>query len=183
MRGYAEGAGMVDEAVRPVVLGEANHPIYDRLEDQVGWYDRKSQNAQRRYKILKLAQVIIAGLIPLASVIPIPEPAFKPATAVLGLLVLIIEAVQQLNQDQQNWIAYRSACEALKHEKYLYLASAGPYANADNRENRLALLADRIEGLISQEHAKWISAQQQAMARDRGSGSHPMPVDQDRTPS
>jgi hypothetical protein len=104
-------------------------------------------------------------------------------TAVLGLLVLIIEAVQQLNQDQQNWIAYRSACEALKHEKYLHLASAGPYTNADNRENRLSLLADRIEGLISQEHAKWISAQQQAMARDQGSGSHPMPADQDRTPS
>jgi len=93
-------------------------------------------------------------------------------TAVLGLLVLIIEAVQQLNQDQQNWIAYRSACEALKHEKFLHLACAGPYADAENREKRLALLADRIEGLISQEHAKWVSAQEQAMAR-RGTGSHP----------
>lgn len=172
---------MVDDAVRPMVLGEANHPIQDRLENQIGWYDRKSQNAQRRYKILKLAQIIIAGLIPLVSVFPFPEQRW--VTAVLGLLVLIIEAVQQLNQDQQNWIAYRSACEALKHEKYLHLASAGPYANADNRENRLALLADRIEGLISQEHAKWVSAQEQVMARDRGSGSHPMPVDQDRTPS
>src|SRR5215472_9780401 len=183
MRGYAEGAGMVDEAVRPVVLGEANHPIYDRLEDQIGWYDRKSQNAQRRYKILKLAQVIIAGLIPLASVIPIPEPAFKPATAVLGLLVLIIEAVQQLNQDQQNWTAYRSACEALKHEKYLHLASAGPYADAKNSEKRLALLADRIEGLISQEHAKWVSAQEQAMARSRGTQSHPIPPGGNKEPA
>ena len=164
---------MVDDAVRPMALSEAKNPTQDRLEDQIGWYDRKSQNAQRRYKILKLAQVILAGLIPLVSVFSIPEPYFKWVTAVLGLLVLIIEAVQQLNQDQQNWIAYRSACEALKHEKYLHLASAGPYANAENGEKRLALLADRIEGLISQEHAKWASAQEQAMARSRGTGSRP----------
>ncbi len=76
--------------------------------------------------------------------------------------------MQQLNQYQQNWIAYRSTCEALKHEKYLYLAEAGPYGNAENREKRIAVLADRIEGLISQEHAKWVSAQEQALARDRG---------------
>ena len=143
---------MVDDAISSMASGEAKDLIQDRLEDQIGWYDRKSQIAQRRYKILKVAQVIIAGLIPLASVFPIPRPQW--VTAVLGLLVLIIEAVQQLNQDQQNWIAYRSTCEALKHEKYLHLAPAGPYANAENWENQLALLTDRTEGLISQEHAK-----------------------------
>jgi hypothetical protein len=48
---------------------------------------------------------------------------------------------------------------ALRHEKYLFLAAAGPYAKS---EQPLPLLADRIEGLISQEHAKWLSAQEQA---------------------
>jgi hypothetical protein len=76
----------------------------------------------------------------------------------------MIEAVQQLNQDHQNWIAYRSTYEALKHEKYLYLAGSGPYLSTGN--NRLLLLADRIEGLISQEHAKWVSSQQENLARD-----------------
>jgi len=122
--------------------------------------------------------VIIAGLIPLASVFPIPEQQFKWITAILGLLVLIIEAVQQLNQDQQNWISYRSTCEALKHEKYLYLAAAGPYGNAENREKRTALLADRIEGLISQEHAKWVSAQEQALTRERTAVQRSRPVEE-----
>jgi hypothetical protein len=157
----------VDNELTPTVASEQKSPTIERVEDQIGWYDRKSQAAQRRYKTLKVAQVIIAGLIPLAAAFPIPEPQFKWITAILGLLVLIIEAVQQLNQDQQNWIAYRSTCEALKHERYLYLAGAGPYANA---EKRLVLLADRIEGLISQEHAKWVSAQEQALAGDRGMG-------------
>jgi hypothetical protein len=172
---------MAEDALRPTVAGEATHPTLHRLEDQIGWYDRKSQTAQRRYKILKLAQVIIAGLIPLLAVFPIPEPQSKWVTAILGLLVLIIEAVQQLNQDQQNWLAYRSTCEALKHEKYLHLASAGPYADAESNERRLALLADRIEGLISQEHAKWVSAQEQAMARSRRPESQP--AEGDRKPA
>jgi hypothetical protein len=150
----------------------AKHPTEDRLDDQIAWYDRKSQTAQKRYKTLKLAQVIIAGLIPLASALPIPETQFRWVTAALGLLVLTIEAIQQLNQDQQNWIAYRSTCEALKHEKYLYLAAAGPYGNADNPGKLTALLADRIEGLISQEHAKWVSAQEQTQA----SGKPPAPA-------
>ena len=168
----------MDDQVRSPAANERQHPTRERLEDQIGWYDEKSQTAQRRYKTLKLAQVIIAALIPLASVFPIPAVEFKWLVAILGLLVLIIEAIQQLNQDQQNWIAYRSTCEALKHEKYLYLAGAGPYSNAESAEKRLALLADRIEGLISQEHAKWVSAQEQAVARDRDAGRRTTPAEE-----
>jgi len=54
---------------------------------------------------------------------------------------------------------YRSTCEYLKHGKYLFLASAGPYRNA---ENPATLLAERIETLVSQEHAKWISVCEKA---------------------
>ena len=50
-----------------MIGNERQHPTQERLEDQIGWYDRRSQTAQRRYKALKLAQVIIAALIPLAS--------------------------------------------------------------------------------------------------------------------
>jgi hypothetical protein len=46
--------------------------------------------------------------------------------AILGLVVLIVEGLQQLNQCQNNWIGYRSTCQALRHEKYLFLGNAGP---------------------------------------------------------
>ena len=42
-------------------------------------------------------------------------------------------------------------------ECYLYLAAAGRYDGSD----RHAMLAERIEGLISQEHARWTESQQQ----------------------
>jgi hypothetical protein len=69
--------------------------------------------------------------------------------------------VQQLYQWQTNWVLYRSAAEALKHEKVLFLSSAGPYATVD----RPRLLAERSEGLISQEHAKWTQGREQADQR------------------
>lgn len=163
---------MIENQMTPAVAHEQKPATLERLEDAIGWYNRESQGAQKRYKILKVAQVVVAGLIPLGSAFPIPEAQFKWLTAVLGLLVLIIEAVQQLNQDQQNWIAYRSTCEALKHEKYLHLAGAGPYENGESAEKRVVLLADRVEALISQEHAKWVSTQEQAVARNSGT---PMP--------
>lgn len=171
---HAEGtrwrSGKLRDQVEATITSEREHPTLQRLEDQIAWYDRKSQTAQRRYKVLKLVQVSIAALIPLASALPIPPPEFKWVTAILGLIVLVIEALQQLNQDQQNWIAYRSTCESLKHEKYLYLAGAGPYTNAEDKEKRLVLLADRIEGLISQEHAKWVSTHEQAATKNTAAG-------------
>jgi len=64
----------------------------------------------------------------------------------------VLEGLQQLQQYQQNWITYRATCERLKHEKFLFAAHAGPYATAPRPE---ALLAERVEGLVSQEHAAW----------------------------
>ena len=135
-------------------MSESN-PTMARLEDQIGWYDKKSAYNQRMFKMLKAATIVIAIAIPLCAAFGAP-PAI---TAVLGALIALIEAIQQLNQYQQYWITYRSTCEALKHEKFLFLGKAGPYASA---ANPLALLAERVESLVSQENAKWASLQEQS---------------------
>jgi len=79
-------------------------------------------------------------------------------TAVLGVLITAFEGVLQLNQFHENWISYRSTCESLKHEKFMFLAGASPYTNADSPR---ALLAERVEALLAGEHAKWASVQEQ----------------------
>jgi Protein of unknown function (DUF4231) len=146
-------------------MTDATSPTFQRLEEQIAWYDKKSQDAQFWFKTLKLVQLVTAGIIPLLAIFSIPYS--DKVTALLGLVILVVEGLQQLNQYQTNSISYRSTCEALRHEKYLFLAGAGPYARA---EQALPLLADRIEGLISQEHAKWLSAQQQAGKYNETSG-------------
>ena len=132
-------------------------PIMERLEDQIGWYDRKSMMNQRSFKRIKIIEIAAAALIPFLSAFHnIPQAAW--VSGGLGVLITVLEGLLHLNQYEQNWITYRSTCESLKHEKYVYLAKAGPYSGSPNP---YALLADRIESLVSQEHAKWASVQQQ----------------------
>lgn len=126
-----------------------------RLEDQKKWYSQKSKWNQDWFKRLKVTEIVAAALIPFAA-------GFGTSSLItggLGVIVVVLESLQGLYQFQSNWISYRSTAEGLKHEKYLWQARAGPYLNAQNPE---ALFAERLEGLISTEHSKWASCQEQA---------------------
>jgi len=136
-------------------VAAAEDVTLERLEDQIAWYDRKSGIAQRRFKVLKGSQLVFAAAIPVVATLDL----HGAVAGTLGGLIVVLEGIQQLNQYQQNWQAYRSTCESLKHEKFTFLARAGPYAGV---RKPLPLLADRVEGLVSQEHAKWVSALQEA---------------------
>jgi hypothetical protein len=135
-------------------MGETD-PTLERLEDQIGWYDRKSRYNRRMYKWLKGVEIIAAGVVPLSAGLHLPAPL----TGSLGVLIAVLEALLQLNQYFQNGVSYRATCEALKHEKYLYLAAAGAYATED-RAHAHAKLAERIESLVSQENSQWTALQE-----------------------
>jgi hypothetical protein len=143
-----------------------------RLDDQITWYDRQSQKNQRYYKNLKICVIGAAALIPLLSGLRLSfafsEGMPSWVLGALGAGIAVLEGIQQVNQYHANWISYRSTCEALKHEKYLYLGNAGPYAAAVAAHG---LLAERVESLVSQEHAKWASAQEYAdRTKERATG-------------
>jgi len=142
-------------------MSESN-VVLERLEDQIQWYDKKSRYNQRMFKGMKTATIVISLSIPLlaaySSYRPIPGTLIALITGTLGAVIALFEAIQQLNQYHHNWITYRSTAEALKHEKYLFLSNAGPYAAA---EKPRTLLAERVESSVSQEHAKWASSQEQ----------------------
>jgi hypothetical protein len=148
------------EAAAALDPATAGDPNFGRLEEEIQWYSRRSGRCQRLYKWLKFVEIVAAAAIPLLAGFGTPVEVL----AVLGALIVVLEGLQHVNQYQSNWITYRSTCEALKHEKFLYLAGAGPY----EVEHPHSLLAERIESLISQEHAKWVSAQKEpAKARER----------------
>jgi hypothetical protein len=147
----------------PPEPGGGDNPTLARLDDQIFWYDAKSGTAQRMFKRLKIAELVAAAAIPVIAAFDVTAAV----GAILGSAVVVLEGIQHLNQFQSNWITYRSTAEALKHEKYLYLAKAQPY----DGDRPLQLLAERIEGLISQEHAKWSSAREEAATpRDQKGG-------------
>jgi hypothetical protein len=126
---------------------------YDRLEQQISWYDKKSGAAQRNFKLTKYFTIFASATIPVVALYGLNEVA-----ALLGAMIAILEGVSQVNQWQHNWITYRSTCEALRHEKYVYMERADPYDIEDDRRARKQLV-ERVESLISTEHSKWIAVQ------------------------
>jgi len=99
------------EAVPPPAVED---PTWARLEDQLGWYDRKSRDNQRRYKWLKLLELAIAAALPVVAAVGSPVWV----TGGLAAVIVLLEGAQHLYQFQEHWITYRSTAEALKHERY-----------------------------------------------------------------
>jgi Protein of unknown function (DUF4231) len=146
----SEGPGP-PRPIQPVPPPPADDPTWDRLEHQLSWYSRKSAENQRHYKWLKLLEIAIAAALPVVAGLHSPVLV----TGTLAALIVVLEGAQHLYQFHEHWITYRSTAEALKHERYLYLAAAGLYAGNDRHRQ----LAERLEGLLSQENVKWASSQ------------------------
>lgn len=142
--------------------GHDADPTLRRLENQIHWYSGKSTRSQRLFKWLKFVEIVSGAAIPVLVAIGVSDVV----AAVLGAVIVVLEGLQHVNQYQSNWVSYRSTAEALKHEKFLYLGRAGPYTTASAH----ALLAERIEGLISQENAKWISTREEPTHAQEGQG-------------
>ena len=128
--------------------------LKNRLDDQINWYDRKSTNNQKYFKRFQLILIISAAAIPLLSGYLGQEETttYLPyIIGALGFLVAIITAILSLYKFQENWTAYRTTCESLRHEKFLYLTKTNPYKG----KNAFNLLVQRVEILISQENSSW----------------------------
>lgn len=134
------------------------HPAWIRLNDQLKWYDKKSGENQKLYKQIKVAQLVLAGSIPVFALVG--DTWGRWITAILGASVAILEGLQQLGQYNNLWVSYRATAEQLKHEKFLFLAHSGPYRKL-GQEEALSLLAERVEEQVSTEHAKWVSERRQ----------------------
>ncbi len=130
------------------------HPAWLRLEDQLIWYDSKSKYCQKLYKRLKFSQITLAVLIPIISLMDVC--IVKWGASIAGALIATLEGVQHMNQYATLWVTYRSTAERLKHEKYLFLSSAGPYKGMPEEE-RLVSLSERVEEHVSSEHANWFN--------------------------
>ena len=125
-----------------------------RLDDQITWYDNKSQYNKKWLKRLKMLEIVSATLIPLFST-AIDAVDFLPwLVGGLGVIVAISAAAISFYNFQENWIEYRTTAEQLKHEKYLFLTQSQPYAE-DGAFQRLVM---RVEGLISAQNSKWAEA-------------------------
>jgi uncharacterized protein DUF4231 len=129
--------------------------IQERLQDQIDWYDQKSSENQQAFKHLRKAEIIAAALIPFTSGLTASIKgaviAGSIATGLLGVAITIFASILALGQHQENWIEYRTTCESLKKEKFMFQTGVEPYDGEDS----FTLLVQRVETLVSKENTNW----------------------------
>ncbi|OGG59288.1 hypothetical protein A3C89_02980 [Candidatus Kaiserbacteria bacterium RIFCSPHIGHO2_02_FULL_50_50] len=129
---------------------------YERLEQQIKWYDSKAGHMQKMFKRSKVLEIALSAFIPVTAF------SFPTITAVLGACVIILEGLQHINKWGDKWNSYRSNCESLRHEKYSYIGRFADYTDLDDKE-ALKLLGERTELFVSTEHTKWRELQSHAL--------------------
>jgi hypothetical protein len=127
--------------------------IEQRLNDQIGWYDRKSSTNQRWFKWLRCAEIVVAATIPFLSGFAGQSLPVKIAIGALGVVVAVIASLLGLLQLQEHWIEYRAAAESLRKEKFLFLTQTDPY-----EKDAFHLLVQRVEALLSKENTEWVQS-------------------------
>jgi len=143
----------------------------ERLAENLNWYAAKSTRNKTWFQTLKIVTIVSAALIPVLSTGGIPHGS--QASAGLGVLIAVIESLQQLKQYHDNWINYRATEAALKHEQYLYLARAGPYRGVDSPQ---PLLSERVEAIVSLEEKGWVSTQTKGWVSTQASAEQSKPA-------
>jgi hypothetical protein len=111
-------------------IAEPKNLTMERLEDQLNWYEGMSAWNQKMFKRLKIIEIVAAVLIPFLAGLG----AVSYIIGALGIVVVVMESLESIYQFQNKWISYRTMAERLRHEKYLYLAQAGPYMNLEDYE-------------------------------------------------
>lgn len=124
----------------------------ERLDEQIKWYDYKGTSCQRRYKFIKVIIGVLSFLIAPIGLL-LQNWIYAPCIiAVLGTLIATGTFILSLNKYHENWLHYRTTCELLKHEKYLYLTRSGGYAYCSLPFQELV---ERCESIISSENIDW----------------------------
>jgi Protein of unknown function (DUF4231) len=128
--------------------------VEQRINDQIGWYDRKSITNKRWFDRLRFAEIVAAATIPFLSGFADKSFPIKIVIGALGVFVAVIASLLGLLQLQVHWIEYRAAGESLRKEKFLFLTQTDPYDKGD----AFHLFVQRVEALLSKENAEWVQS-------------------------
>lgn len=127
--------------------------IEERVNPQIAWYDNKSLRCQKIYKRIQVSEIILAAIIPLLSGYVTYHWVIPFIIGLIGVSITIMESITKLNKYHELWIEYRTTCELLKYQKYLYETKSSPYNDGDDTiEN---IFVKNIEQIISSENNQW----------------------------
>lgn len=156
--------------------GSTKDYIECRLLDQMQWYDRKSAEKQRRFKVLSLAAIVINAAIPVVMLLSEYGVAVRVGIAAFSAAAGAIGAVVNLCRYQDLWVQYRAGCEYLEGVLYRYFMHIGEFAPvADDPVQCDRLLQSLCEDYFSNENGTWHSITSQSIEKTGSYAALPEP--------
>lgn len=143
---------MEDVYTEQIGRGAMNAETYlkERVEDQIGWYDRKGAFNKRWFISLRTVEIASAATVPFLSGFT-SHPSIGVTVGIIGIIITLCAGITHLCQFQERWIEYRTTAEALKKERFLFVTRTEPY----NGEDAFPILVQRIETVASKENVTW----------------------------
>ena len=137
---------------------DVNQYINSRLDDQIKWYSKKSSHCKNWHDILSIISIIgtssSALLSAASSSFPDISKIISIIAAIIAFLVTIVLSIDKLKKYQELHHQYRSTCEKLKQEKYLFITRSGEY-NQLSEPSIEQLFIERCESIMSSETVNW----------------------------
>ncbi len=127
--------------------------IAKRYEDQVGWYDKKAGWNRWWYSRIQWTMIVFSAVTPVLLSARHELPQTVAVFTSLG--VAILAAGLKAFRFEELWFNYRSTCEALRTQFYLFRAGLGDFSNPETREARFV---ETVEAMLSRENTLWLSS-------------------------
>lgn len=125
----------------------------ERLDEQINWYDKKSQLEKKWYYRIRTSQLMLSASIPVLTGFVLNYHWILKGIAIIGATITILEGISSVKKYHEKWIQYRTIAEALKKEKFTFSAHAGVY-DSENIDT-FKTLVERCESIISSENINW----------------------------
>lgn len=123
--------------------------LAERWQSQRDYYSRKSARNKQLYQGFQIFVALSAVAVPVLLAIP-EMPKIIPA--IMSGLVAAATAIENVYHFGDNWRTFRQTLEALKRERALYDAEAGPYGNSKTAFRRFV---ERSENIIAEETGRY----------------------------
>lgn len=85
--------------------------LTERLDVQIAHFLKKSVQHRRRYKVLKITEIVAGFLIAVFCAIPMPGDRYRLISVALSSLGLLCEGIINLYNAKENWISYQKTAQ------------------------------------------------------------------------
>lgn len=135
---------------------EEKEYISYRVDNQINWYDKKSIRYKKCHNFITICSILFSTsgsmITILGYIFTELKTAFSVFGAITGFTVAFMLALDKLKNFHEHFLTYRSTCEKLKQEKYLFLTKSSDY---HDNEAAFNLFVERCESIMATENQNW----------------------------